>query len=40
VLLDADNGPAAFTASDNAGLDDDRWLAATRAAPRWTSAVG
>ena len=32
VLLDVDNGPAAFTASDNAGLYDDRGLAATRAA--------
>ncbi len=32
VLLDVDNGPAAFTASDNAGLYDDRGLAVTRAA--------
>ena len=32
VLLDVDNGPAAFTASDNAGLYDDRGLAAARAA--------
>jgi spermidine synthase len=32
VLLDVDNGPAAFTASDNAGLYDDRGLAAIRAA--------
>ena len=32
VLLDVDNGPAAFTASDNAGLYGDRGLAAARAA--------
>ena len=32
VLLDVDNGPAAFAASDNAGLYDDRGLAAARAA--------
>ena len=32
VLLDVDNGPAAFTASRNAGLYDDRGLAAARAA--------
>jgi hypothetical protein len=32
VLLDVDNGPAAFTASENAGLYDDRGLAAARAA--------
>jgi spermidine synthase len=32
VLLDVDNGPSAFTASDNAGLYDDRGLAAARAA--------
>jgi spermidine synthase len=32
VLLDVDNGPAAFTASSNAGLYDDRGLAAARAA--------
>ena len=32
VLLDVDNGPAAFTASGNAGIYDDRGLAATRAA--------
>jgi len=32
VLLDVDNGPAALTASDNAGLYDDRGLAAARAA--------
>jgi spermidine synthase len=32
VLLDVDNGPAAFTASDNVGLYDDRGLAAARAA--------
>jgi spermidine synthase len=31
VLLDVDNGPAAFTASHNAGLYDDRGLAAVRA---------
>ena len=34
VLLDVDNGPAALTASDNAGLYDDRGLAAARAALR------
>lgn len=38
VLLDVDNGPAAFTASDNAGLYDDRGLAAARAALK-TSGV-
>jgi spermidine synthase len=32
VLLDVDNGPDAFSASDNAGLYDDRGLAAARAA--------
>jgi spermidine synthase len=32
VLLDVDNGPAAMTASHNAGLYDDRGLAAARAA--------
>ena len=32
VLLDVDNGPAAFTASGNAGLYDDRGLAAARTA--------
>ena len=32
VLLDVDNSPAAFTSSDNAGLYDDRGLAAARAA--------
>lgn len=32
VLLDVDNGPAAFTASHNGGLYDDRGLAAVRAA--------
>ena len=32
VLLDVDNGPAAFTASDNASLYDDKGLAAARAA--------
>jgi len=32
VLLDVDNGPAAFASSENAGLYDDRGLAAARAA--------
>jgi spermidine synthase len=32
VLLDVDNGPAAFTASNNAGLYDDRGIAAARGA--------
>jgi spermidine synthase len=32
VLLDVDNGPAAFTASDNAGLYEDRGLAVAHAA--------
>ena len=32
VLLDVDNGPAPFTAAANAGLYDDRGLAAARAA--------
>jgi spermidine synthase len=32
VLLDVDNGPAAFTASNNAGLYDDRGIAAAHAA--------
>ena len=32
VLLDVDNGPAAFTGSDNARLYDDRGVAAARAA--------
>ena len=32
VLLDVDNGPAAFTASHNTGLYDDNGLAAARAA--------
>jgi spermidine synthase len=32
VLLDVDNGPTAFTASDNAWLYDDRGIAATRTA--------
>jgi spermidine synthase len=32
VLLDVDNGPAAFTASHNVGLYDDRGLAATKTA--------
>jgi len=32
VLLDVDNGPAAFTASNNAGLYDNQGLAAARAA--------
>jgi spermidine synthase len=41
VLLDVDNGPAAFTASHNTGLYDDRGLAAARAAlkPGGTLAV-
>jgi spermidine synthase len=34
VLLDVDNGPAAFTASENTRLYDDRGLAAARAALR------
>jgi spermidine synthase len=34
VLLDVDNGPSAFTASDNSSLYDDRGLAAARAALR------
>ena len=34
VLLDVDNGPSAFTASDNSGLYDNRGLAAARAALR------
>src|SRR5687768_7620699 len=32
VLLDVDNGPSAFTESSNAGLYDDRGIAAARAA--------
>jgi len=32
VLLDVDNGPTAFTASNNAWLYDDRGIAAARAA--------
>ncbi|MGH9737264.1 MAG: hypothetical protein ACRD4X_01585 [Candidatus Acidiferrales bacterium] len=32
VLLDVDNGPAAFAGSNNAGLYDDRGIAAARAA--------
>ena len=32
VLLDVDNGPSAFSAKNNAGLYDDRGLAAARAA--------
>jgi len=32
VLLDVDNGPTAFAASNNAGLYDDRGIAAARAA--------
>jgi len=32
VLLDVDNGPSAFTSSDNDGLYDERGLAAARAA--------
>jgi len=41
VLLDVDNGPAAFTASCNAGLYDNNGLAAARAAlkPRGVFAV-
>ena len=34
MLLDVDNGPAAFTASHNTGLYDDAGLAAARAALR------
>jgi spermidine synthase len=34
VLLDVDNGPSAFTTESNAGLYDDRGLAAARAALR------
>lgn len=34
VLLDVDNGPSAFTSEGNAGLYDDRGLAAARAALR------
>jgi spermidine synthase len=34
VLLDVDNGPNAFTASNNAGLYDDHGIAAARAALR------
>jgi len=34
ILLDVDNGPAAFTAAGNAGLYDDRGLAAARSALR------
>jgi spermidine synthase len=34
VLLDVDNGPAPFTASDNAGLYDNRGVAAAHAALR------
>jgi spermidine synthase len=32
VILDVDNGPSAFTASNNAGLYDDRGIAAAYAA--------
>jgi spermidine synthase len=32
VLLDVDNGPAAFSSTDNVGLYDDRGLASARAA--------
>jgi spermidine synthase len=41
VLLDVDNGPKAFTARGNAGLYDDRGVAAARAAlrPEGTLAV-
>ena len=38
VLLDVDNGPAAFTASKNAGLYDNRGIAAAHAALK-TEAV-
>ena len=34
ILLDVDNGPAPFTAAANAGLYDDKGLAAARAALR------
>lgn len=34
VLLDVDNGPAAFSSANNAGLYDDRGLAAARSALR------
>jgi spermidine synthase len=34
VILDVDNGPAAFSNANNAGLYDDRGIAATRAALR------
>jgi spermidine synthase len=41
VLLDVDNGPTALTASSNAGLYDNRGIAAVRAAlkPRGVLAV-
>ena len=32
ILLDVDNGPSAFTSSDNDGLYDEQGLAAARAA--------
>ncbi len=38
MLLDVDNGPAAFTASKNAGLYDNRGIAAAHAALK-TEAV-
>ena len=39
VLLDVDNGPAAFTTAGNAGLYDDSGLAAARAALRLGGAL-
>jgi spermidine synthase len=40
VLLDVDNGPDAFTASNNRGLYDDRGLASARAALKPGGALG
>ncbi len=40
VLLDVDNGPAAFTASNNRGLYDDRGLASARAALKPGGVLG
>ena len=40
VLLDVDNGPAAFTSSVNAGLYDDRGLAAARGALKAGGVLG
>jgi spermidine synthase len=40
VLLDVDNGPAAFTASSNAGLYDDHGLAAARTAIKPRGVLG